>query len=72
MTEVDFIKKLEATYSEIECLNADIKKIKEDIKAKGLKPAKLAKIAKLRSQAKVSDFVRDSKEIIDLVERSEL
>jgi len=72
MTETDYIRKLEAVYAEIEVLNDDIKEIKAEAKGQGFKPAKLGKIAKLRAQAKVTDFIDEVKDIIKTVETNSL
>lgn len=70
--ERDFIVKLEAIFAEILCLNEDIKAIKADAKDAGYKPAKLSKIAKLRAEAKTSQFVEEQKEIIKAIEDNNL
>lgn len=72
MTEHAYIIKLEAIFSEINLLTEDVKQIKSEAKADGFKPTKLAKIAKLKADAKVAGFLQDSKEIVDYIEQNNL
>lgn len=70
--EGTFINRMEALFNEINLLTEDIKVIKTEAKDQGYKPSKLAKIAKLRADAKVSSFVEDSKEILQYIEQNSL
>lgn len=70
--EAEFVKRLEAVYAEIGALNQDIKSIKDEIKDAGFKPAKLAKIAKLRADCKTGTFIQEVQDIIATIEVNNL
>lgn len=72
MTESEYVKRMEAVYAEIGALEEDIKAIKNDAKDEGLKPTKLAKIAKLRAQCKTGKFIQEVKELVDTIEQNDL
>lgn len=72
MTEKEFIGRMEAVICESIVLSEDLKAIKAEAKEQGYNATKLAKIAKLRAEAKVGDFVQDAKEIIDFIEANDL
>ena len=72
MTEQEYINKLEAIFAEINILTEDIKQIKTEAKDEGYKSAKLAKIAKLKADAKIASFVQDSKELVSYIEANSL
>lgn len=72
LTEADFVKKMESLYCEIAVLNEDIKQLKEDAKKSGYKQSKLAKIAKLRADCKVGDFISEVTDIIGTIQDNNL
>jgi len=72
MTESEYVKKMEAVFAEVNTLMDDIKQIKSDAKEEGFKPAKLAKIAKLRAEAKTGKFIEEVQEIITTIEQNDL
>ena len=72
MTEKEFIGRMEAVICESIVLGEDLKQIKSEAKDRGYNATKLAKIAKLRAEAKIGDFVQDAKEIINFIEANDL
>ena len=72
MTEQDYINRMEAVFAEINLLTEDVKQLKSEAKDSGFKAAKLAKVAKLKADAKIASFVQDSKEIVQLIEQNSL
>lgn len=72
MTEQDYINRMEAVFAEINLLTEDVKALKAEAKDRGFKATKLAKVAKLKADAKIASFVQDSKEIVQFIEENSL
>lgn len=72
LTEIDYIRKLEAVFCEINVLNEDVKQLKSDAKEAGYKATKLAKIAKLKAEAKIGEFVEEMNDLLNFVEEKGL
>lgn len=68
VTELEYIKRMEAVFCEIESLNQDIEQIKADAKKSGYNQTQLSKIAKLRAKCKIGDFVTHAKELVSKIE----
>lgn len=71
-TEAEYVKKMEAIFAEVNTLMEDIKQLKSDAKDEGFKPAKLAKIAKLRAECKTGKFIQEVQDIVSTIERNDL
>ena len=71
-TESEYVKQMEAIFSEINVLMEDIKQLKSDAKDEGFKPTKLAKIAKLRAECKTGKYVQEVQEILNTIEENDL
>lgn len=71
-TKEEFIEAMTREYIEISSINENLKELKEQAKDQGFDAALLAKVAKVVSDAKVSEAIKKAEAFIQMAEKVEI